>query len=95
MLNSYEEHVLLHGEKDTTIDRIDNDGDYCKENCRWATQKTQQNNRRNNRFVISEGAKIPIKQREAELGLTNGAIQARLRMGWSEEKAVQTPKITY
>lgn len=45
-----------------TIDRIDNDGDYTPQNCRWVTMLVQENNKRNNHFIVYGGERMTVSQ---------------------------------
>ena len=55
--------ALNNGYKEgLTIDRIDNNGNYCPENCRWATYKEQSENKRSNVYFLLNGEKITLKK---------------------------------
>lgn len=77
--------------KGLTLDRIDVNGNYCKENCRWVDQKTQQRNRRNNNWITIEGVtKLLVEWAELNK-ISPSTIRNRLRDGWSEKDAVTKP----
>ena len=77
--------------KGATLDRIDNSKGYCPENCRWATQKEQQNNRRNNHLLTYNGVTRTLKQWEEICGIDYSLIKYRLKHGYSVYDALFTP----
>jgi len=75
-----------------TIDRIDNNGDYCPENCRWATYRKQNLNKSQNRLVAFKGKTMPLAEWAERLGMNYSTLRARLsQYGWPVEKALTKP----
>lgn len=74
-----------------TLDRIDNNGDYTPENCRWVTQRDQVINSSQARFVTVNGVGAPISDHIRDLGRASPSmIYKRLKQGWSIEEAILT-----
>jgi len=72
-----------------TIDRIDNNGPYSPDNCRWVTYKDQCRNKRNTHVFEYHGQVYrTIKDMCGALGIGYRMVQARLRQGWPLDEAV-------
>lgn len=81
MKDDYWEHVSKHGKNNTTIERIDNDGDYSKKNCKWTTRREQLRNTSRNRFIEFDGKKLCIADWANLIGHTSAAIDIRIKKG--------------
>lgn len=75
--------------KTHSLERVDNNGIYCKENCKWATKEEQINNRRSTHNITINGVTKPIKTWCAEKDLNYDRVRQRIyKLKWSAEKAL-------
>jgi hypothetical protein len=75
-----------------TIERINRNGNYCPENCCWATRKEQARNTRRNRLITHNGKTQCIAEWSEEIGILWRTLHSRIyNYGWSIERALTTP----
>jgi hypothetical protein len=71
-----------------TLDRIDNEGGYSVENCRWAPPVEQNNNKRNNVVLAYNGRTMTLMEWSRHLGTNSYTLWSRLDRGWPIESVL-------
>ena len=92
--NSYPNFLADMGRRPTlkhSLERIDLNGPYSPENCKWATSREQARNRSNNVKLELNGVHLCARDWSERLGISEGAICKRIKAGWSVERILTTP----
>lgn len=95
--DSFENFLADMGEPPTqrhSLDRIDNNGDYCPENCRWATKIEQVRNTRNSMYVTIDGITRHVMEWAEITGVRGDTIRQRIKRGIDPKVAVFSPSGT-
>ena len=76
---SFREWAMNNGYlENLTLDRIDPNGNYCPENCRFVTWEQQESNKRNNRFVNHNGEQLTLSQFSRKYDIPKSTVRWRL-----------------
>lgn len=76
-----------------SLERTDRNGNYCPENCIWATIDKQNRNTSRNRFIEYDGKNLTLSEWDRELGFKPGTVSSRLLRGWGEIDSVTLPRL--
>lgn len=75
-----------------SIERRDTRGDYCAENCYWATDKQQADNRTDSIRLTYDGETLPLTEWASRTGVAYGTLKSRIRLGWPVQRILTAPK---
>lgn len=92
LLNFYNWAISTGYNLGLTIDRINNDGNYQPDNCRWVTNKEQSNNKRNNHLITYHGETHTMMEWSKILNVNYNTLRGRINnYKWDVNKAFETP----
>lgn len=78
-----------------TIERVNNDGPYSPDNCRWATRAEQTRNTRKNRFLTHDGRTLHVSEWARVVGIQRTTIEGRLKRGRTVHDALTVPVLRW
>jgi hypothetical protein len=89
MIRGYDEHIKVYGKKNTSIERVDNNGNYTPSNCKWATRAEQCINQRRILRYSYNGLTLSIREWADRIGIKRSTLKYRIQKArWTIKRAL-------